>query len=74
MVGLGDEFYLGDENFDGTPEKGKFAVGVTGQTTVKVQDAAGEAKLVLAIEDVRPLIMGQVNEGSMLYRCRVIAC
>ena len=74
MVALGDEFYLCDENFAGTPEVGKFAVPEAGKTTMKVANAAAASGLCLEIEDERPLIMGQVNEGSMMYRCRVIGC
>ena len=73
MLALGDEFYLGDENFDGIPEVGKFAVPADGETTVKVQAAAAASGLCLEIEDSRDLIMGQVNEGSKLWRVRVIS-
>jgi len=76
MVKVGDEFYLGNENFDANPAVGKFAICEAGKTTLKVVDAAGAAgaKLIVEIEDTRDLIMGQVNEGSKLYRCRVISC
>ena len=69
---LGDEFYLGNENFNGTPAVGKFAVPEAGKTTMKIADAKA-AGFCIAIEDERDLIMGQVNEGSKLYRCRVIS-
>lgn len=74
MVVKGDEFYLGDENFDTEPTIGKFAVPEAGKTTFKVQDSAATTGLCIEIEDDRDLIMGQVNEGSKLYRCRVISC
>lgn len=69
---LGDEFYLGNENFNGTPVVGQFAVPEAGKTTMKVSVSKAEGFCV-AIEDERDLIMGQVNEGSKLYRCRVIS-
>ena len=69
---LGDEFYLGDENFAEEPEVGKFAIPADGETTLALADAAAEDGLCIAIEDAKDLIMGQVNEGSKLYRCRVI--
>ena len=39
---------------------------------MKVADEKA-AGFCIAIEDERDLIMGQVNEGSKLYRCRVIS-
>lgn len=73
MPELGDEFYLGNENFDVEPTVGKFAIPDAGKTTMKVVNALDKTQLCLEIEDVRPLIMGQVNEGSNLYRCRVVS-
>lgn len=73
MLALGDEFYLGDENFDANPAVGKFAVPEDGETTWKIQAAAAASGLCIELEDTRALIMGQVNEGSTLYRCRVIS-
>ena len=69
---LGDEFYLGNENFSGAVAVGKFAVPEAGKTTMKIADSKA-AGFCIAIEDERDLIMGQVNEGSKLYRCRVIS-
>lgn len=73
MLALGDEFYLGDENFASTPVVGEFAVPTAGSTQMTPASAAAASGLCLAIEDTRDLIMGQVNEGSILYRCRVIS-
>lgn len=73
MLALGDEFYLGDENFSGSPAVGSFAAPEAGETTWKVAASAAASGLCIEIEDTRPLIMGQVNEGSTLYRCRVIS-
>lgn len=73
MLELGDEFYLGDENFAGAVAVGKFACGAAGKTTWAVADARPEKGLCIEIEDLKDLIMGQVNEGSKLYRCRVIS-
>lgn len=73
MLEMGDEFYLGDENFASTPTVGEFAVPTPGSTQMTPAAAAANAGLCLAIEDTRDLIMGQVNEGSILYRCRVIS-
>lgn len=39
---------------------------------MKIADSKAEG-FCIAIEDERDLIMGQVNEGSKLYRCRVIS-
>lgn len=69
---IGDEFYLGDENFDGTPEVGKFAAPAAGETTLAVANAAAASGLCVEIEDTKTLITGQVNGGT-LYRCRVIS-
>lgn len=69
---IGDEFYLGDENFTGTPAVGKFAAPVAGDTTLTVADAADTTTLCVEIEDTKTLITGQVNAGT-LYRCRVIS-
>lgn len=73
MLALGDEFYLGNENFSGSPAIGSFAAPEDGKTTWKVAGSAAASGLCIEIEDTRPLIMGQVNEGSTLYRCRVIS-
>lgn len=73
MLALGDEFYLGDENFSGSPAISSFAAPEDGKTTWKVAGSAAASGLCVEIEDSRPLIMGQVNEGSTLYRCRVIS-
>jgi len=75
MLALGDEFYLCNENFDNAPAAGKYAIPENGETTWKVVNAAVTTGLCIAIEDdTRDLIMGQVNEGSKMYRCRVISC
>ena len=73
MLELGDEFYLGDENFDGEAAIGMFACGADGKTTWALADARPEKGLCIELEDAKDLIMGQVNEGSKLYRCRVIS-
>lgn len=73
MLAIGDEFYLGDENFSATPTVGEFAVPSAGSTKMAPAATAAVSGLCLAIEDTRDLIMGQVNEGSKLYRCRVIS-
>lgn len=73
MLELGDEFWLGNENFDAEPEIGKFAAPADGETTWALADEAAEEGLCIEIEDAKDLIMGQVNEGSKLYRCRVIS-
>ena len=73
MMDLGDEFYLGDKNFEGEVAVGKFAVPAAGKTTWAVADSRPEKGLCVEIEDLKDLIMGQVNEGSKLYRCRVIS-
>ena len=74
MLEIGDEFYLGDENFSGTPDlTNKYAVPANGSTVWTIASARPEKGLCVEIEDNKDLIMGQVNEGSKLYRCRVIS-
>jgi len=73
----GDEFYLGNENFTGgqgavAPAVNKFAAPANGLTTWTVANTAPTSGPYVVIEDTRTLIMGQVNEGSTLYRCRVM--
>lgn len=74
MVELGDEFYLGEGNF----KEGEAPVGngtdplygpKAGETTLT---KTPEGTLRIKIDDVKPLIMGQTNNGK-LYRCRVVA-
>lgn len=72
MLEVGDEFYLGDDNFASAPTVSKFAVPTAGSTKMTPAATAAASGLCLEIEDTRTLIMGQVNEGSTLYRCRVI--
>lgn len=72
MLSLGDEFYLGDENFDADPAVGSFAIPENGKTTWKIQSSIATSGLCIELEDDRDLIMGQAYEGSKLYRCRVV--
>lgn len=71
MVELGDEFYLGDENFASAPTVGQFAAPTAGQTTLTPAATKAASGLAIKIDDTKPLIMGQVNSG-VLYRCRVV--
>lgn len=73
MLDLGDEFYLCGDNFEGQAAIGKFAAPAAGKTAWVVSDAKAEKGLCVEIEDAKDLIMGQVNEGSKMFRCRVIA-
>lgn len=73
MLELGDEFYLCGDNFEGEAAIGKFAAPAAGKTAWVVADAKAEKGLCIEIEDAKDLIMGQVNEGSKMFRCRVIA-
>lgn len=74
MLNIGDEFWLGDKNFEGTPDlTNKYAVPAAGKTTLALAADKAAEGLCIEIEDNKDLIMGQVNEGSKLYRCRVIA-
>lgn len=76
MIGIGDEFYVGDGNFTTAPTVGTdlYAVPATGTTTLTGATAAPTTAGTpyFAIEDERPLIMGTVNEGSKLYRLRFL--
>lgn len=73
MLELGDEFYLCEGNFDGTPDEGKYAYPVNGKTTWKVDAAPANSGLCIVIEEPRQLIMGQVNADSIMHACRVIS-
>lgn len=73
MVEKGDEFYLGNGCFDVEPEAGKFAVPEAGKCTMKVVDSIDKSGLCIEIEDARDLIVGQINEGHKMYRCRVVS-
>lgn len=73
---VGDEFYVAGDNFDDEdfdPDVGKFGIPDDGSTLFVVTDSAPEAGFCVEIEDTKPLIMGQVNEGTILYRCRVLS-
>lgn len=68
---LGDEFYLGDDNFESAAEVGKFAVaGSDGMWAVA--DSKAEGKLCVYIEDVRDKVVGAVNAGKKFY-CTVVS-
>lgn len=73
MLALGDEFWLGDENFSAEPSVDEFAIPESGKTTMAPASSKATSGLCLAIEDTRELTMGQAYEGSKLYRCRVIS-
>lgn len=68
---LYDEFWLGDENFEGTPEAGKFATVTAGSTKLTIGDAPVAGQFNVKIEDTKPLILGTVNDSTM-YRCTVV--
>lgn len=68
---LHDEFWLGVDNFDSEPAIGDFALPTVGDTILTVGDETTEG-LCLKIEDIKTLITGQVNDGS-LFRCRVVS-
>lgn len=74
---LADEFYLCDENFDSANQPDltskKYAVPEAGKTTLKAVSSKPASGFYVEVEDIRDLIMGQVNEGSKMYRCRVMS-
>lgn len=72
LLQVGDEFYLGNENFASAPTIGEFAKGVTGATTFTPASEIDKTVVCLKVLDERDLIVGQVNEGSKLYRCVVV--
>ena len=67
---LGDEFYLGEDNFESAPTVGQFAVagtdGMWATSATEVKD-----KLCVKIEFNKDKIIGVKNEGKK-YFCTVV--
>lgn len=67
---LGDEFYLGKDNFESAPTVGQFAVaGADGQWAPAA--SAATDKLCVKVEFGKDKIIGVKNEGKKFY-CTVI--
>ncbi len=67
---LGDEFYLGEDNFESTPTVGQFAIaGSDGQWAPAA--VAANDKLCVKVEFGKDKIIGVKNEGKKFY-CTVI--
>lgn len=68
---VGDEFFLGQDNFTAAPGTNKYAVpAANGAWTA--QATAATSGLCLKIETVINKITGQVNEGNK-YFCTVVS-
>ena len=67
---VGDEFYLGEDNFESTPTAGQFAIaGSDGQWAPSA--VAATDKLCVKVEFGKDKIIGVKNEGKKFY-CTVI--
>lgn len=66
-----DTFYLGTDNFIGTPAVGKYAVPTAGDTLWTITDAIAEEGPCLKIETTKALTEGAVNTDT-LYFCTVV--
>lgn len=67
---LGDEFFLGEDNFESAPTAGQYAVaGSDGQWAPAA--AAADDKLCVKVEFGKDKIIGVKNEGKKFY-CTVI--
>ena len=67
---LGDEFYLGNENFSGAVAVGKFAVPEAGKTTMKIADSKaagrtsqGESETVHHLAQIQALFADVAFDG-----------
>lgn len=73
---IGDEFWLGADNFtegDAAVAVGKYAVAKANDTVLEVKNDAPETEgICVKVEDVKDLVLGQINDSKM-YRCRVVA-
>ena len=67
----GDTFYLGTDNFAGTPAEGKYAIPTAGDTTWTIVDTVAEEGVCLKIEATKALTEGAVNTDT-LYFCTVV--
>jgi hypothetical protein len=71
ILAVGDSFWLGTDNFDGTPEEGKYAIPTAGDTIWTVASDKATEGVCLKIETTKPLTEGTVNTDK-LYFCTVI--
>ena len=69
---LGDRFWLGDGNFEGTPEEGKYAVLTAGKVTLTPADNNDAEGFTVQIIRIDSLTTGQRANGSKIL-CEVIA-
>ena len=67
---LGDEFYLGEDNFESAPTAGQFAIAGSDGQWAPVAVAADD-KLCVKVEFGKDKIIGVKNEGKKFY-CTVI--
>lgn len=72
IVKKGDTFYLGTDNFIGTPAVGKFAKMTADATEWTIADEAAESGLCVKIETTKALTEGAVDTDT-LYFCRVVS-
>lgn len=66
-----DSFYLGTDNFIGTPAEGKYAIPTADSTLWTISDQAAENGLSLKIETTKALTEGAVDTDT-LYFCSVV--
>lgn len=67
----GDSFYLGTDNFAGTPAEGKYAIPTAGDTVWTISDSKADEGVCLKIETTKPLTEGTINTDT-LYFCTVV--
>ena len=66
-----DSFYLGTDNFEGTPVVGKYAIPTVDSTLWTITDEKATEGVCLKIETTKPLTEGAVNTDT-LYFCTVV--
>ena len=71
ILQVGDSFYLGTDNFEGTPAEGKYAVPTANDTVWTIVDDKATEGTCLKIETTKALTEGAVNTDT-LYFCSVV--
>lgn len=66
-----DSFYLGTDNFIGTPATGKYAIPTVGDTVWTITDAKATEGPCVKIETTKALTEGAVDTDT-LYFCTVV--
>ena len=68
---VGDSFYLGSDNFNGTVTVGQYAILEANKTTLAPNASIPESGFAVKIQESLDFTAGQIADGK-LYLCEVV--